>query len=142
MKKLFLFFFVLLSTATLAQTEIKVATFDSGFGGYFTAKEIEKQSFELQKNHAVNFSISHYGDTLNAPYGEKTPEMIAEYSAKGISRAFDDGAEVVFIACNTASTQYDSIKHILNKKIPVAEIILFPLLIVRYKSSKNRLMIA
>ncbi len=118
MKRLFPLLFTLLSTLTLAQTEIKVATFDSGFGGYFTAKEIEKQIALLQENHSANFSINHYGDTLNAPYGEKTPEMIADYSARGISRAFDDGAEVVFIACNTASTQYEAIKSILDKKNP------------------------
>lgn len=97
---------------------LRVATFDSGFGGFFTAKEIEKESRDLQKKRDVSISITHYGDTLNAPYGEKTPVQIAELSAKGISRAFDDGAEYVFIACNTASTRYQDIKAILNSKNP------------------------
>ena len=65
-----------------------------------------------------SISISHYGDTANAPYGEKTPEQIATFSAQGINRAFKDGAEVVFIACNTASTQYEAIKKILNQTHP------------------------
>lgn len=113
-----LFFTLLSLTLTAHAAPLKVATFDSGFGGYFTAKEIEKESRELEKKRDVSISITHYGDTLNAPYGEKTPVQIAELSAKGISRAFDDGAEYVFIACNTASTRYQDIKAILNAKHP------------------------
>ncbi len=108
--------FFLVSTVSLARTNVHIATFDSGFGGFFTAKEIEKQSSELSQSHNTNFTISHYGDTANAPYGEKTPEKIAELSARGITKAFDNGAEYVFIACNTASTQFEAIKTILNKK--------------------------
>jgi glutamate racemase len=112
------FAFLLWSTLLLAQPDIKVATFDSGFGGYFTAKEIENQSNELLKTRSGELSIAHYGDTANAPYGEKSPEQIAEFSAKGINRAFQDGAEMVFIACNTASTQFAAIQTLLNKTQP------------------------
>lgn len=106
------------STLLLADPRINIATFDSGFGGYFTAKEIEAQTNELLKTHAGTISITHYGDTANAPYGAKTPAEIAAYSAKGIARAFSDGAEVVFIACNTASTQFTAIQALLNKNKP------------------------
>lgn len=113
---------IIFSLLTLCLTahaaQLKVATFDSGFGGYFTAKEIEREGQDLQNKRDVSISITHYGDTLNAPYGEKTPVQIADLSAKGISRAFDDGAEYVFIACNTASTRYQDIKAILNAKHP------------------------
>lgn len=112
------FLLSLFTSLCFAQTNVRVATFDSGFGGYFTAKEIEIKNAELQKMYAADFDISHYGDTANAPYGEKTPQQIAELSANGISKAFDDGAEFVFIACNTASTQFEAIKSILNKKHP------------------------
>ncbi len=112
------FAFLLWSTLVLAQPEIKVATFDSGFGGYFTAKEIESSTNELLKTRTGNLTISHYGDTANAPYGEKSPEQIAELSAKGINRAFQDGAEIVFIACNTASTQFVAIQALLNQTAP------------------------
>lgn len=113
-----LYYSLLLITFSIQAAPLKVATFDSGFGGFFTAKEIEKESHDLEKSRDVSISITHYGDTLNAPYGEKTPVQIANLSARGISRAFDDGAEYVFIACNTASTRYQDIKAILNAKHP------------------------
>src|SRR5665647_1226735 len=97
---------------------IKVATFDSGFGGYFTAKEIEREGRAMVKTHEMQLTVTHYGDTANAPYGEKTPEQIAAFTAKGISRAFADGAEEVFIACNTASTQFEAVKKLLNQEKP------------------------
>lgn len=108
------FFLLLLTTPLWATTTINVATFDSGFGGYFTAKEIERASNELLRHHAATIRISHYGDTAHAPYGEKTPELIAALSARGIRRAFSGGAEVVFIACNTASTQFAAIQKLLE----------------------------
>ncbi|MBF0441896.1 MAG: aspartate/glutamate racemase family protein [Oligoflexales bacterium] len=98
-----------------------VATFDSGFGGYFTAKEIEKQSRSLSKNGYGPFSITHYGDTLNAPYGEKTTEQIAKFTSEGVLTAFHDGAEDVYIACNTASTQYERVKEIIRAENPAYE---------------------
>lgn len=105
-------------TVTAQGSPLRVATFDSGFGGFFTAKEIERESQLLQEKRNVSISITHYGDTLNAPYGEKTPVQIADLSAKGINRAFDDGADYVFIACNTASTRYKEIRDILNARNP------------------------
>lgn len=95
-----------------------VATFDSGFGGYLTAKEIEKQAQSLAAEGYGPFRIAHYGDTLNAPYGEKTPEQIAAYSAAGILTAFQDGAKDVYVACNTASTQIDRIRDLLRLQNP------------------------
>jgi glutamate racemase len=95
---------------------IAIATFDSGFGGFFTAKSIEEESRRLAAQYHSQFTITHYGDTANAPYGEKTPEQIAQFAAQGIFKAFDQGAEKVFIACNTASTQYDRIAEILETK--------------------------
>ncbi|HXH29195.1 MAG TPA: hypothetical protein VNJ01_00115 [Bacteriovoracaceae bacterium] len=121
MKTLILFLALLLSCAVSAKAAeelLKIATFDSGFGGYFTAKEIEKEGFALAKEYPVTFNLAHYGDTQNAPYGEKTPEMIAQFAAKGISRAFADGAQEVYIACNTASTQFQAIKILLENQKP------------------------
>jgi len=97
---------------------VRVATFDSGFGGFFTAKEIEKQARALSADGYGPFLIAHYGDTTNVPYGEKTPEQIAAYASAGILAAFRDGARDVFIACNTASTQIDRIRDILKAANP------------------------
>jgi glutamate racemase len=96
----------------------RVATFDSGFGGYFTAKEIEKQARALSADGYGPFLIAHYGDTTNIPYGEKTPDEIAKFASAGILAAFRDGNRDVYIACNTASTQFDRIREILRAENP------------------------
>ena len=97
---------------------VRVATFDSGFGGYFTAKEIEKQATALSAEGYGPFMIAHYGDTTNVPYGEKTPDQIARFASAGILAAFRDGVSDVYIACNTASTQFDRIREILRAENP------------------------
>lgn len=96
----------------------RVATFDSGFGGYFTAKEIEKQARALSTEGYGPFVIAHYGDTTNLPYGEKTPDQVAAFASAGILAAFRDGAKDVYIACNTASTQVDRIREIVRAENP------------------------
>jgi glutamate racemase len=96
----------------------RVATFDSGFGGYFTAKEIERQARALSADGYGPFLIAHYGDTTNVPYGEKTPDQIAAFASAGILAAFRDGATDVYVACNTASTQIDRIRDILRADNP------------------------
>lgn len=103
-----------------AQTKkaVNVATFDSGFGGFFTAKEIEKQMRMLSGEGYGPFVIAHYGDTTNIPYGEKDPEEIAKFASEGILTAFHDGAKDVYIACNTASTQFEKIKAIIRAENP------------------------
>jgi glutamate racemase len=100
-----------------ARTEavaVRIATFDSGFGGYFTAKAIEQQARALSAEGYGPFEISHYGDTTNIPYGEKTPEQVAAFASAGIRAALRDGAADVYVACNTASTQIDRIREILR----------------------------
>jgi glutamate racemase len=94
----------------------RVATFDSGFGGYFTAKAIEAQAKGLAADGYGPIAIAHYGDTTNVPYGEKTPEQIAAFASAGILAAFDGGAADVYVACNTASTQIDRIREILRSR--------------------------
>lgn len=97
---------------------INISTFDSGFGGYFTAKAIEKSAQELVKDYDVSVEISHFGDTGNAPYGEKTPEKIAELTTRGVLNALGSGADMTFIACNTASTQYAAVQKAVEKAYP------------------------
>jgi glutamate racemase len=97
---------------------IHVATFDSGFGGYLTAKSIETTAATLLRDYDTTITVHHYGDTKNLPYGEKTPAQIATLGSAGVLRAFEQGADMVFIACNTASTQYARIRQAVNEAYP------------------------
>ncbi len=104
--------------ASDAPISLHVATFDSGFGGYLTAKSIEQASLPLLRDYSVDITIHHYGDTKNLPYGEKTPEQIAALGSAGVLKAFKEGADMVFIACNTASTQYQRIRQAVDTTYP------------------------
>lgn len=104
--------------ATPPPEAIHVATFDSGFGGYLTAKSIEGTAASLLRDYDTTITIHHYGDTKNLPYGEKTPGQIATLGSAGVLKAFEQGADMVFIACNTASTQYARIRRAVEEAYP------------------------
>jgi len=106
-----------LAAAPPAET-LRVATFDSGFGGYLTAKSIEGTAATLLRDYDAAITIRHYGDTKNLPYGEKTPAQIAALGSAGVLKAFEQGADMVFIACNTASTQYARIRQAVDAAYP------------------------
>jgi glutamate racemase len=97
---------------------VNIATFDSGFGGFFTAKSIEDKAQNIVRDYDTKIRISHFGDTKNAPYGEKTPEKIAAMTTENVLNALAQGADMVFIACNTASTQYSAVEQAVEKKYP------------------------
>lgn len=98
-----------------APVQLDMATFDSGFGGFFTAKSMADQAAPLLKKYDVAISVTHYGDTKNAPYGDKSPAEIARLAQLGVEKALDDDAGVVVIACNTASTQHHAVVEGVNR---------------------------
>lgn len=101
--------------SNLQAKDINIATVDSGFGGYFTTKAIEEEALKVQRKYSnVSFSLTHFGDTANAPYGSKNPDEIALLASKMIILASKKGADHIFLACNTASSQYDKIIKILK----------------------------
>lgn len=49
------------------------------------------------------YSYLYLGDNLNAPYGGKTDQEIFAHTLAGVEWLFAQGAELVVLACNTAS---------------------------------------
>lgn len=72
-----------------------IGLFDSGLGGLTVVKEVWQQ--------LPDYQILYLGDTARLPYGTKQAELIQRWSKENISWLFDHGAEVVIIACHTAS---------------------------------------
>ena len=66
----------------------------------------------------LDINIEHFGDTKNAPYGSKSEEKIADLTVSGVKYALQNNANMVFIACNTASTQYAPVMKEINKIFP------------------------
>lgn len=74
-----------------------IGIFDSGFGGLTILKGIV--SVLPQYNYV------YLGDTARAPYGDRSQEIIYEFTKQGVKYLFDQGCELVILACNTASSE-------------------------------------
>lgn len=72
-----------------------IGVFDSGVGGTTILKEI--------LNLLPNENIIYYGDSGNAPYGQKTTEEIQKLCCKILDFFTANNCKAVVIACNTAT---------------------------------------
>ena len=73
-----------------------IAVFDSGLGGLSVLKQL------IQKLPRENFL--YFGDSKNAPYGEKSSEQVRQLAEENIDDLINRGAKAVVIACNTATS--------------------------------------
>lgn len=75
-----------------------IAVFDSGFGGLTVLKQLQRLMPE--ENYIF------YGDSANAPYGDKTPEELARLT-KAVCREIlkKDSVKCFVIACNTTTSE-------------------------------------
>ena len=73
-----------------------VGVFDSGVGGISVLRELVRQ---LPSENFVFF-----GDSANAPYGEKTRDQVLRRSRSIVDMLLDDGCKAIVIACNTATS--------------------------------------
>ena len=72
-----------------------IAVFDSGVGGISILRVL------AERMPSENYI--YYGDSANAPYGEKSPAEVRE-AARGVVRELVHlGAKAIVIACNTAT---------------------------------------
>lgn len=72
-----------------------IGVFDSGFGGLTVLDALTRAL------PGANFL--YLGDTARLPYGSKSAETVTRYTAAAIQQLADSGAQLVVIACNTAS---------------------------------------
>ena len=82
---------------------MKIGVFDSGLGG-LTVVQAMTQVIK-------GAELFYIADTRNAPYGEKTPEQILQYSLE-ITQYFIDRHQIdaLIVACNTATSA--AIQHL------------------------------
>lgn len=73
-----------------------IGVFDSGVGGISVLKSLVTE--------LPNENFRYFGDSANAPYGEKTEEEVAALSHAIVERFIADGAKAIVIACNTATS--------------------------------------
>ncbi len=73
-----------------------IGVFDSGLGGLSVVKTIRQL--------LPNESIIYFGDSLNAPYGEKSTEYVLQRSETIVQMLLQKSVKAIIIACNTATS--------------------------------------
>ena len=72
-----------------------IGVFDSGFGGLTVLKAL----LEL----VPDADYLYFGDTARLPYGSKSVETVARYAVEAANFLEQRGAQLLVIACNTAT---------------------------------------
>ena len=76
-------------------TEKPVGVLDSGVGGISILKAlVEFMPYE---------NFMYFGDSANAPYGEKTREEIRSLTMNNVALLLERGCKAIVVACNTAT---------------------------------------
>lgn len=79
----------------MPSTPLTIGVFDSGFGGLTVLGEL------LPLIPASRYL--YLGDTARLPYGSKSRETIARYAVSSARYLYEQGADLLVIACNTAT---------------------------------------
>lgn len=91
-----------------------IGIFDSGVGGMTVARAVE----QLLPNHP----LLYLGDIARTPYGTKSARTIIDYSVENTRFLVQNGANIIVIACNSASSvATERLRQEFN--IPIIEVI-------------------
>ena len=99
-----------------------VGILDSGLGGLTIRQAVARRLPEL--------SLAYLGDNSNAPYGTRSQEQIFALTSHAVRILWDQGCDLVILACNTASAaalrrlqegELPSGKRVLGVFVPMIE---------------------
>ena len=99
-----------------------VGVFDSGLGGLTVHQAIAARMPDLP--------LVYLGDNAHAPYGVRTADDIFDLTCAAVTRLWDEGCDLVILACNTASaaalrrmqeTWLPADKRVLGVFVPMIE---------------------
>ena len=72
-----------------------IGVFDSGVGGLTVLRALV--------DHVPDAEYLYFGDTARLPYGSKSAATVAHYAVDAVRYLQDHGADLLVIACNTAT---------------------------------------
>ena len=75
----------------------KIALFDSGYGGLTIFGEVRKL--------LPDYDYLYLGDNARAPYGSRSFDVVYAFTLQAVERLFSLGADLIILACNTASAK-------------------------------------
>jgi glutamate racemase len=87
--------------------DVKVGLFDSGVGGLSILRALRR--------HLPQAQLLYVADSANAPYGEKSEAFILERSQLIADFLLSQGAQLLVVACNTATA---AAVHALRERHP------------------------
>jgi glutamate racemase len=85
-----------------------IGIFDSGYGGLTILSEIRKKLPE--------YDFLYLGDNARAPYGNRSFDIVYEYTLEAVKLLFSKGCHLVILACNTASAK--ALRTIQQQDLP------------------------
>jgi glutamate racemase len=86
----------------------KIGVFDSGYGGLTVLRSIVDRLPE--------YNYLYLGDNARAPYGNRSFESVYQYTWEAVEWLFNNGCELVILACNTASAK--ALRQIQQVNLP------------------------
>src|SRR3989344_2553646 len=92
-----------------------IGIFDSGLGGLTVARAI--------KESLPQYSYIYLGDTARMPYGNKSQETITRYAIQNTDWLLNNGAKIIVVACNTASSLAMPALRERHPGVPIFEVI-------------------
>jgi glutamate racemase len=87
---------------------MKIGIFDSGLGGLFTLKAIERTLPE--------YDYVYLGDTKRLPYGVRSHDEIYRFLKEGIDFLFAQDCLLIIVACNSASSE--ALRRVQEEYLP------------------------
>lgn len=88
-----------------------IGVFDSGYGGLTVLSEIRKRM--------PQFDYVYLGDNARAPYGNRSFDVVYEFTLEAVKFLFDQGCPLVILACNTASAK--ALRTIQQTDLPLID---------------------
>ncbi len=92
----------------MSSVQQPIGVFDSGYGGLTILREMVKTLPE--------YDYLYMGDNARAPYGPRSFDTVYNYTLQCVRWFFDQGCELVVLACNTASAK--ALRTIQQKDLP------------------------
>lgn len=90
------------------KSKAPIGVFDSGYGGLTILSEIQKKLPE--------YDYLYLGDNARAPYGNRSFEVVYDFTLEAVKELFSRGCELVILACNTASAK--ALRSIQQNDLP------------------------
>lgn len=88
---------------------MKIGLFDSGLGGLIVTHSLIQNFPE--------YDYVYLGDTARVPYGNRSQEVIYEFTRNAVEYLFKQDCQLVIVACNTASAK--ALRKLQQEYLPV-----------------------